>query len=365
MTNLAHTTPPDQTFSAITAEGATLPVIRAAGFEARVNAYIVGRTERVARAGPRQISGGELPITSRSPGCVGGATDLWYLSLVAPRGHGTTLRAIWANLVGNTHHAVWLEGVGMVALGQQRLDLSGPAGLGYALHWTYRQAVVAPRWDVQAVLESDLLTCYDPLLAPVVTRAPRAEHGKLVAQRSAAQARADRGATTLTSSASASGAQEDETRAREAHPLFLLLARSQSTGSRAFGASGDQANAALARLHLRFLAARIPWLPYYPTWADFLWRRALARGEAEPLHTWSYGASPGARSSAPARDGQPSGDEAQMTQDLPYLASAYLCRPDPLALTADLSQAIASGMFQSPVPKAVLTRPDIEAERAA
>lgn len=54
-----------------------------------------------------------------------------------------------------------------------------------------------------------------------------------------------------------------------------------------------------------------------------------------------------------------------MTHDLPYLASAYLCRPDPLALTADLSQAITARMFQSPEPKAMLTHPGIEAERAA
>ena len=169
-------------------------------------------------------------------------------------------------------------------------------------------------------------------------------------------------------------------RAREAHPLFLLLARSHPTGSSALKVSGDAANSALARLHLRFLAARIAWLPYYPAWADFLWRRALARGEAEPLHTWSYGApsgaAPGASSGAatdlrgvlapaPARDGQPSGDEAQITHDLPYLASAYLCRPDPLALTNDLSQAIAAGMFQVPEPKAVPTHTDTEAERAA
>ena len=361
----------EQTPTEITAEGATLPVIRAAGFEARVNAYVVGRTERIARmAGAQAYTGqpasasahADSAPSSRSPGCSGGATDLWYLSLVAPRGHGTTLRAIWANLVGNTHHAVWLEGVGMVALGHQRLDLSSPSGsggLGYPLHWTYRHAVIPPSRDVQGVLESDLLTCYDPLLAPVVARASRqsrATRRTSSAKPAPESMRSDRSSMTLSSANSASvSQQEDETRAREAHPLFLLLTRaSHAEPPEIYHQDSDQEGVTLARLHLRYLAARIPWLPYYPVWANYLWRRALDRGETEPLNVWSYDVPPAATTDLPSEpvrtpESLNTSDrhETQQAPNVPYLTAAYLCRPDPLALTTELSQAIAAGMFRN------------------
>jgi hypothetical protein len=371
----------EQTPRAITAEGATLPVIRAAGFEARVNAYVVGRTERsIARTpahnGPTGTAPADSTAYARSPGCSGGATDLWYLSLVAPRGHGTTLRAIWANLVGNTHHAVWLEGVGMVALGHQRLDLSGSSGsgsLGYPLHWTYRQAVIPPSRDVQGVLECDLLTCYDPLLAPAVTRASRqsrATRRTSSAKPAPESMRSDRSSMTLSSATSATTSQEDETRAREAHPLFLLLDRMHPVETVGLHRQeSDQWSATLARLHLRYLATRIPWLPYYPAWADYLWRRALAHGEAEPLQVWSYGAAPTITDLpnepvSAADHSQLSADDARTAHSGPYLTAAYLCRPDPLALTADLSQAIAAGRFRTE-PREASHSAVAEAERAA
>lgn len=399
MPSLMHPPADEQHLTAITAEGATLPVIRAAGFEARVNAYVVGRTERIQRTTRTQTQvytgqrGTLSPVSAsagRSPGCSGGATDLWYLSLVAPRGHGTTLRAIWANLVGTTHHAVWLESVGMVALGHQRLDLSGPSGsggLGYPLHWTYRQAVIPPGRDVQGVLECDLLTCYDPLLAPVVTRASRqsrAGRGKPNATSAPEALRSARSFMTLSSATSANASQEeDETRAREAHPLFLLLDRTHAVEPvglhrQESNQESDQWSDALARLHLRYLATRIPWLPYYPAWADYLWQRALARGEAEPLQVWSYGAAPTATTdlpnepvSEPVSAGDHSRLSAANTQAAHsgpslglYLTAAYLCRPDPLALTADLSQAIAAGRFRTD-PREASHPAAAEAERAA
>lgn len=390
MPSLMHPSASEQHVTAITAEGATLPVIRAAGFEARVNAYVVGRTERTERiqrmtgtqayTGQHGIPSAESVSSGRSPGCSGGATDLWYLSLVAPRGHGTTLRAIWANLVGTTHHAVWLEGVGMVALGHQRLGLSGPSGsggLGYPLHWTYRQAVIPPGRDVQGVLESDLLTCYDPLLAPVASRAQRTARGNTGGRRVSAHTRPERldhGAATLTSftSASAGSAQEDETRAREAHPLFLLLARTGTAGDPEHVDRGSARQASerwLARLHLRYLATRISWLPYYPTWAAYLWRRALARGEAEPLAVWSYVATRigAADYSSAIRSERMLPEEADTpaAQTAPYLAAAYLCRPDPLALTVDLSRAIAAGTFNAAHVDDATLAASLEDERAA
>ena len=385
MRNLTNPLPAEQPLSAITAEGATLPVIRAAGFEARVNAYVLGATERLRRRAPVLPPSPTSPVTqgatlaSNSPGCAGGATDLWYLSLVAPRGHGTTLRAIWANLVGNTHHAVWLEGVGMVALGHQRLDLNGSTsdtgGLGYPIHWTYRQVSVPPSRAVQAVLESDLLTCYDPLLIPAVTRAPRTARGNVGLRGVSTPTRPERlerGAATLTSFASAGSAQEDETRARETHPLFLLLVRSGTVGKpeRVEQDSATHASECwLAQLHLRYLAARVPWLPYYPAWAEYLWQRALARGEAEPLVVWSYGATGDGTAENSLTDlserALSEKVETPSARSAPYLAAAYLCRPDPLALTADLSHAVAAGKFNLERTDGVALDAPSEDERAA
>jgi len=48
----------------------------------------------------------------------------------------------------------------------------------------------------------------------------------------------------------------------------------------------------------------------------------------------------------------------------PSLTAAYLCRPDPLALTADLSQAIAAGTFRTK-PLETPLHTAVEAERAA
>jgi len=354
-------------------EGATLPRLRAAGFEARVNAYVVGRTERMLRhasAAPndrpasREASPqANSPATTLSPGCANGVTDLWYLSLVAPRGQGTTLRALWANLVSNRDRSVWLEGVGSVALGQHRLDLTT---LGYPIHWTYRQALIPPSRDVQSVLEADALTCYDPLLVPPTSsRRQRASNQPTHRRRKAtAPERTEQGAMTLSSrgdQGNGAGASESaaEATAREARPLFLLLARGGDDATDEDGANtkpqvatianGNQdaqarRNSWLARLHLRFLATRIAWLPYYPRWADYLWQRALDHGEAEPLLTWSYVAPVAAALAGSA-------DAPGMLSDTSSaaLTSAYLCHPDPLALTADLQQAIRAGVFVHPV----------------
>lgn len=374
----------------ITAEGATLPALRASGFEVRLNAYVVGRTRRVVpiqRHGQSEVAGTTTSSPSspsslavgrdRSPGCQGGATDLWYLSLVGARGQGTSLRAVWANLVSNHTRTVWLDGVGAVALGHSRLDL---AGLGYPIHWTYRQALIPPSRDVQGVLESDLLTCHDPLLVPhaVRGRSRRASDGDRRGGRGAedsvarvpgrvatpADGKADGGAVMLTSAASsADGA--DETATREARPLFLLLVpdalpRLPTPSAREL--AGEQVRDEwLARLHLRYLAARIAWLPYYPAWAAYLWRRARERGEAESLHVWCY---PEPTHQAPNGTGETAlrPDPYLVEGDThsgsgPYLTAAYLCRPDPLALTTDLSGAIASGILHTPPSPACFADP--------
>ena len=354
----------------ITAEGATLPVIRAAGFEARVNAFVVGQTRRTV---PQSNSAGQTADRDRSPGCPGAAADLWYLSLVGARGQGTTLRALWANLVSNRAHSVWLEGVGSVALGQHRLDL---AQLGYPIHWTYRQGVVAPGREVQGILEADALTCYDPLLVPQMGR--RRDRTRGSGHRSAdktgsagreGHARAEGGALTLSTQSAAgvvgaagpggSGGNggADEAAARDARPLFLVLVRGDQVPADVERRERDDGSQdkILAALHLRFLSTRIAWLPYYPRWGAYLWERARDSGEAERLRTWCYtSASPDPEPTV-GSDANTNRNGAGVTSvpgNSPLLVDAYLCRPDPLALTIDLQRAIRSGVFRAPLTPA-------------
>jgi hypothetical protein len=264
----------------------TLPTISAAGFSARVNAYVVGRTARFVPRG--------TPPTS--PGCAFGETDLWYLSLVAPRGSATSLRAIWANLVSRHPRTVWLEdaakpgggGTG-VLLGQHRRDLGD---LHWRPHFRWRQGVIGASRELHALLEPLELTGWDPQLGQATERSgpgkDALEEGK---------------------------PNEDSEQARESHPLFLLLVRPE-----------EQADPVrLAQRHLLFLSTRIEWLPYYAPWAGYLWERALAEGEAELLHTFCY-----------AEAGQH-----------PTIALAYLCRPNPLALYERLRAATCAGLFAS------------------
>ena len=81
---------------------------------------------------------------------------------------------------------------------------------------------------------------------------------------------------------------------------FLLLARSE-----------EEAPA----LHHRFLDKRSP-LPLHRSWADWLWRRALAKGETVPLQSEGV--------------------------------VAYRCDPDAESLREDLSVAVASGLLTLP-----------------
>jgi len=66
----------------------------------------------------------------------------------------------------------------------------------------------------------------------------------------------------------------------------------------------------VAMLHYRFLSRRVP-LPLHPTWAGWLWERALRTGEGRRLE--SHG------------------------------LEAYRCAPDDAALAADLTEAIGRG----------------------
>src|SRR5438046_2798807 len=121
-------------------EATALPKITVSGkgedqFDAYVNAYIVGQKREQMMGKP--------------------ATPLYYLSLVAPSGHGTVLQGIFARLTSSTSkgRGVFLDGgVGNVILAHHRESLNA---IGYTLHWNYEQAEVAPTRDIHALIESN------------------------------------------------------------------------------------------------------------------------------------------------------------------------------------------------------------------
>src|SRR2546429_3114650 len=122
-----------------------------AQIEAYVNAYVVGSK-------PELLSNGKF------------ATPLYYLSLVAGRGQGTTLQAIFARLVNIHSRGAVLHGVGGVFLAHHRLRM---ASCGYTIHWNFEQVEVQPERDLHAVIESHMLTICDPVRAMAVK--PRRE----------------------------------------------------------------------------------------------------------------------------------------------------------------------------------------------
>src|SRR5947199_10193948 len=85
-------------------------------------------------------------------------TPIYYLSLVAMRGQGTTLDGIWSALTANNVYDVYLDGVGTVVLAHRGLE----SQLGYKIHWNYSQTEL-PNQDLHRVIESNMLTLYDPL----------------------------------------------------------------------------------------------------------------------------------------------------------------------------------------------------------
>ena len=291
-----------KTQQVVYAEDVTLPTLSASGFSARVNAYVVGH----------------------AGACADGETDLWYLSLVGAHGQEATLRALWANLVSNRPHrgyssdAPRLGEVGRVALGHTRKD-SLPTVLGWRIHWNWRMERVPPGRDNHAVLESDMLTCHDPGLLrelPAMTA--------------------------------------EELDAQKRRPCFLLLVRRE-----------DREDAQVVPLrHLRFLAARIAPLAYYPPFAGYLWDRAQAEGEIEPLRVWCYDPASadheGETPAAPSEHERPatvaSAPSGLRLPD-PVLVGAYLCRPHPLELMSDLQRWVRRGKVA--LPSAPLTMQEL------
>lgn len=286
----------EQTMSAPTTllTDSALPLINAAGAKVNVNAYVCGKTYSYCRPGTR----------APSPGCVNQEADLWYVSLEAPRGASTSLRAVWANLVAHPARSLIVEDpfkpngtVVPVMLGRNRSDIKQ---LGWRPRYRFDFAPIGASHAIHAVVDPAELTMWDPQMAQTQSD-KRGQHHDAASAEELAQ----------------------EAIAREAHPLFLLLARPAdhpTEGPRSLP---------LALRHLLYLSTRVEWLAYpnEPTLAEhiarFLWERAWATGEVEELYTFCA-----------AREGQP-----------PKLAGAFLCRPDPLGMYDALAAATRQRRF--------------------
>ena len=259
-------------------------------FDAYVNAYIVG-------SAPELIMGKEY-------------TPLYYLSLVAPYGHGTVCQGIFARLVSSTSkgRGVTLDGVGDVVLAHHRESLSA---MGYTLHWNYEQAEIAPTRDIHAVIESNMLTICDPVRGTAVKT--RNARSKGIVSEARKRARKERTSLSTAKNNRAINTLE-EMRGRERCPAFLLMIPGWERGNTTYR----------QLLHLAYLDLRVPW-PLDPAWAEFLWWRGEGRGEIEKLKVWCS---------------TPQAEAGQQEAPTPFLSEAYLCCPNPRLMQRDLEDAL-------------------------
>ena len=250
------------------------------------------------------------------------ARPLYYLSLVAMHGQGTTLQGIFARLVSTHSKDVSIEGIGDVVLAHHQ---SSVASSGYTLHWNFEQEEVLPTHDLHAVIECRMLTMYDPLQGLSGARQQRSMRKK---------------ESVSLSTNKSSKVLNDlmERRNRERSPQFLLMVPGHQQGNQTFR----------QRLHFAFLDQRVPW-PLDPSWADFLWNRGIKYKEIEAVKVWCY------QPQVEQADG--SDFDAPASAPVPFLAEAYFCRPKPALLVRDVQDALANRQICPLLPASVVTLP--------
>lgn len=268
-----------------------MPKITAAGVTLHIQSYIAGRAASFVPYGTK----------APSPGCGEGVSDLWFISMIADISEATKLEATWSVLAERSQSVALLEdpnkpngGTATVSLGRHRTDLKA---LGWSPHYRWFTTPVTGTETLHGVLEPAELTCWRD-----------ESRGKRARRQSLADPEALK-------------KQIEEDAARQRQPLFLLMARPQEQPDL------KERSPSLAYLHMLFLANRVDWLAYYEPHQQYLWDRAWAEGEVEELYTYCY---------------TPEGQQ-------PWLAGAFLCRPDLLKLDAALSRAIARGVFGRPI----------------
>ncbi len=275
-----------------------IPKITAAGVTLHIQCYIAGRTTSFVPYGQ----------AAPSPGCGQGVSDLWFLSMVADIAEATKLEAMWSVLAERSQSQAVLEdpnkpngGTATVALGRHRTDLKA---LGWSPHYRWNTTPIAGTEWLHGALEPLELTC-----CRIESRGKSARRKTLADPEMLKK-------------------EIEEEAARQQQPLFLLMARPQEEPE------DRERSRPLAYMHMRFLANRVDWLAYYEPHQQYLWERAWSEGEVETLYTYCY----------------------TPQEQRPWLAAAFLCRPNLLKLDAALSRAIARGVFGRPVVEGSVRR---------
>ncbi len=282
----------------------------------------------------------------RGPQCrVKGVTvvPLYYLSLVDMSGDGGKLQGIWSALISEPPQDVYLESVGTVALAHHDPQFQS---LGYTIHWNYDQGSTNGRAnDLHAVVESNMLTMFDPIAGSAPVHRERKQKKKLHHERrQKRKARSHQRVALSTATKKELGDLEERTN-REKRPLFMLMvpgnvppARLPGEPEETYTFRRDEAvGAFLSELYFAFLDLRAPWAMSI-AWADFLWRRALAAQENSKLTTWFK--------AVPQRqdEDEEGTDEGEASRtSMPVFAETWLCRPNIALLDADLKRERREG----------------------
>lgn len=247
-------------------------------------------------------------------------TPLYYLSLVATRGHGSALRGLWSSLVAWHLEELCIDGLNRVALAHHLL-----VGLPYRLPWQYHQDAL-DSGELHAVIESPLLTMWDPLRA--------------ISPRERTRQRTER--VQLATMSKKDAENQEQAVLRQRHPLFLVCAPGSLT-PRHLPEEADHASQACCadalrqwreQQHFVFLDPRYPF-PLAPQWASFLWQRGIRRGEITRLVTWSPSVTQLSENGYPPFS-------------VPFFLETWLCRPNIVQIKRDLDEARAKGELALP-----------------
>lgn len=289
----------------------------------------------------------------RGPQCrLKGSTvvPLYYLSLVAMSGDGGKLQGIWSALISEPPQDVYLETVGTVVLAHHDPQFQS---LGYTLHWTYAQGVTTPRaGDLHAVIESNMLTMFDPVAGAAPLIRERKQHSNPHHDRRSNEHQKSRSQPKVlltTASKKELGVLEERVN-REKHPLFLLLVPGAVLPSPQYAEPEALVEARrvvattnfLSELYFSFLDLRTPWAMSLD-WASFLWQCALAQQENVKLTTWFKDV---VQETGEGEE-QTTDENAPQKAHLPVFTEAWLCRPNVARLAATLKEALRQGRIST------------------
>jgi hypothetical protein len=265
---------------------------------------------------------------------------IYYLSLVDMSGDGGKLQGIYSSLVSQPPQDVYLETIGTVVLAHHDPRFEN---LGYTLHWNYTQGATSDQdGNLHAVVESNMLTMFDPIAGSAPKVRERKHAKQLVAAKRKKRPRAV-GKVMLTTATKKDLGDLEERLNRGKHPLFLLMLPGNVAPERlavdtdeSFATRREElVNGYLAEQHFAFLDLRVP-QPLSIEWALFLWQRALLAQENTRLTVWF-------KQVAQGRDEQDGAKEDAPRLTVPLMQEAWLCRPNIPLLDADLKSALRDG----------------------